>query len=68
MKTYTVRLPDDVAADVEALARVSGASINETIKRAISEQVERDRSAPEFRSRLQQIIAEDRELLERLAR
>jgi predicted transcriptional regulator len=68
MKTFTVRLPDELAADIEALARVAGASVNETIKQAMLDEVERRRTDPSFRSRLQQIIEEDRELLERLAR
>jgi predicted transcriptional regulator len=68
MKTFTVRLPDELAADIEALARVAGASVNETIKQAMLDEVERRRTDPSFRSRLLQIIEEDRELLERLAR
>ncbi len=67
-KNLTVRLPDDVAADVEALARVEGTSLNETIKHALIEAVERRRNDPEFRARLARFIEEDRELLERLAR
>ena len=68
MRTFTVRIPDELAADTEALARVAGASVNETIRKAIEEEVERQRKRPAFRSRLQTIIEEDRELLERLAR
>ena len=67
-KNLTVRLPDDVAADVEALARVEGSSLNETIKHALIEAVEKRRNDPEFRARLARFIEEDRELLERLAR
>lgn len=67
-KNLTVRLPDDVAADAEALARVEGQSLNETVKQALIEAVERRRKNPKFRARLAKIIKEDRELLERLAR
>ena len=66
-KNLTVRLPDQLAADTEALARVEGQSVNETIKQALEEAIERRRKDPEFRSRLRRIIDEDRELLERLA-
>jgi hypothetical protein len=59
-KNLTVRLPDDVAANAEALARVEGQSLIEA--------VERRRKNPKFKARLAKIIEEDRELLERLAR
>ena len=63
-----MRLPDELAADVEALARVEGASLNETVKQALIEAVERRRKNPKFKARLGKIIEEDRELLERLAK
>ena len=64
----TVRLPDELAADTEALARVEGQSVNETVKLALAEAVERRRKDPKFRARLRRIIEEDQELLERLAK
>jgi hypothetical protein len=67
-KNFTVRLPDDEATNVEALARAEGLSLNETVRRALLEAVEARRADPEFKSRVQRIIEEDRELLERLAR
>jgi len=35
-KNITVRLPDELAADAEALARVDGTSLNETVKKSMS--------------------------------
>jgi predicted transcriptional regulator len=67
-KNMTVRLPDELAADTEALARVEGQSVNETVKQALAEAVERRRKDPKFRARLRRIIEEDQELLERLAK
>jgi hypothetical protein len=67
-KNLTVRLPDDLAADAEALARVEGTSLNEAVKQALSEAVERRRNSPKFKARLERLIQEDRELLERLAK
>jgi hypothetical protein len=67
-KNLTVRLDDDLAADVEALARAEGQSLNETLKVALREAVERRRKDPNFKKRLRRIIEEDRELLERLAK
>jgi len=66
-KNMTVRLPDELAADAEALARVEGKSVNELVKDALSETVDRRRRDPKFKARVRQIIEEDRELLERLA-
>ncbi|MFZ2058879.1 MAG: hypothetical protein WAV54_15855 [Acidimicrobiales bacterium] len=66
-RNFTVRLPDDAAKDAEALARTEGKSLNETVKSALIEAVERRRADPEFKRRLHRIIDEDRELLERLA-
>ena len=66
-KDFTVRLPDEVAADAEALARAEGKSLNETVKTALIEAVERRRGDPELDKTLARIIEQDRELLERLA-
>lgn len=67
-KHLTVRLPDDLAAEAEAVARAEGISLNETIKEALVDAVERRRKDSAFKKRLRQIIDQDRELLERLAK
>jgi hypothetical protein len=67
-KNLTVRLPDDIAADAEAVARVEGTSVNETVKQALIEAIDRRRKDPAFRTSLRRIVKEDQELLERLAK
>jgi hypothetical protein len=67
-KNLTIRIPDDIAANAEAIARVDGVSLNETVKQSLVEAVERRKADPEFKARLTKIIEEDRELLERLAK
>jgi hypothetical protein len=67
-KHLTIRIPDEVAANAEAIARVDGVSLNETVKQSLIETVERRRNDPDFKSRLAKIIEEDRDLLERLAK
>ena len=67
-KNLTVRLPDDIAADAEAVARVEGTSVNETVKQALVEAIDRRRKDPAFRMSLRRIVKEDQELLERLAK
>ena len=46
-----MRLDDQLAADTEAIARAEGTSLNETVKQALVEAVERRRKDPEFRKR-----------------
>jgi predicted transcriptional regulator len=67
-KNLTVRLDDELAADTEALARAEGQSLNETVKTALREAVERRREDPKFRQRIRRVIQEETELLERLAK
>ena len=67
-KNLTVRLDDELAADAQALARAEGTSLNETVKMALKEAVDRRRKDPKFKARIKRIIEEDRELLERLAK
>jgi Arc/MetJ-type ribon-helix-helix transcriptional regulator len=67
-KNITVRLPDELAADAEALARVEGKSLNQTVKESLAATVAQRRKDPEFKARVAKIIKEDRELLERLAK
>jgi len=67
-KNLTIQTLDDVAANAEAIARVNGVSLNETVTQSLVEAVERRRSDPEFKARLTMIIEEDRELLEHLAK
>ena len=43
-------------------------SLNETVKQALTEAVDRRRRDPKFKARVRRIIEEDRELLERLAK
>jgi hypothetical protein len=64
----SVRLDEELAADTEALARAEGKSLNETVKEALRNAVERRRRDPRFKARVRRIIEEDRELLERLAK
>jgi len=67
-KNITVRLPDELAADAEALARVQGTSINEVLCTSLRDAVEQKRNDTSFKYRLQQIIERDQELLNRLAK
>ena len=67
-KQTTVRLPDELANDAEAVARVEGTSVNSLIVDALRHEIERVRSDKDFTSRAKQLLERDKELLERLAR
>jgi predicted transcriptional regulator len=68
IKQTTVRLPDDLADDAEAVARVQGTSVNALIVEALRAEIERVRQDQDFTSRAKRLLERDRELLERLAR
>ena len=67
-KGFTVRLDDDQAAELEAVARVDGVSVAEEIRQAITVQIAKRREDEEFRARLRQSIQDNQKVLERLAR
>ncbi len=67
-KQTTVRLPDELAAEAEAVARVKGTSVNALIVEALQAEIERVRQDESFTSRARELLERDRELLERLAR
>ena len=67
-KGFTVRLDDDQAAELEAIAKVDGVSVAEEIRQAITVQIAERRKDEEFRARLRQSIKDNQKVLERLAR
>lgn len=66
-KQTTVRLPDDLADDAEAVARVRGDSVNQLIIDALAAEIERVRSDDDFTARAKKLLERDREILDRLA-
>jgi len=67
-KQTTVRLPDDLAADAEAVARVRGDSVNQLIIDALAAEIERVRADDDFTARAKKLLERDREILDRLAK
>lgn len=67
-KQTTVRLPDDLADEAEAVARVKGTSINTLIVESLAAEIERVRADKEFTKRARKLLERDKELLDRLAR
>ena len=66
-KTTTVRLPDELAATVEVVARSQGVSVNSLVVEALKTEVERVRHDKDFMTRLAELALRDKEILDRLA-
>jgi hypothetical protein len=67
-KQTTVRLPDELADQAEAVARVKGSSVNALIVESLAAEIERVRADKDFTSRARKLLQRDKELLDRLAR
>jgi hypothetical protein len=68
VKQTTVRLPDQLADEAEAVARVQGSSVNHLIIESLAKEIERVRADSDFTARAKRLVERDRELLERLSR
>jgi predicted transcriptional regulator len=66
-KQTTVRLPEELADEAEAVARVQGTSVNALIVDALKAEIERVRTDKDFTHKAKRLIQRDRELLDRLA-
>ncbi len=67
-KQTTVRLPEELAEEAEAVARVKGTSVNALIVDSLSAEIARVRADKDFTSRANRLLKRDKELLDRLAR
>ena len=64
----TIRLPDDLAQEAEAVARVQGSSVNQLMIDSLRAEIDRVRAEEDFTVRAKRLLKRDQELLERLAR
>ncbi len=64
----TVRLPEELADQAEAVARVRGTSVNALIVESLAGEIERVRTDEDFTTRARTMLERDKELLDRLAR
>ena len=67
-KQTTVRLPDDLADEAEAVARVRGDSVNQLIIDSLAAEIERVRADDDFTARATKLLERDREILDGLAK
>jgi glutamate-1-semialdehyde aminotransferase len=67
-KQTTVRLPDELANEAEAVARVKGTSVNALIVESLAAEIQRVRVDKDFTKRARKLLERDKELLDRIAR
>jgi predicted transcriptional regulator len=67
-KTMTLRLQDELARELEAVARIDDISLSDAVRAAITEHVEARRADRAFQERLDRFMNENQAILERLAR
>lgn len=68
MKAMTLRLSPQQAKDLEAVAQVDDVPVAEAVRAAIEHHIEARRKDKAFRDRLRKMLAEQRDILERLAK
>ena len=66
-KAMTLRLDDDVAAELEAIARIENVPIAEEVRRALADHIAARRKDGKFQARLKASIERNQEILRRLA-
>lgn len=64
----TVGLPEDLADQAEAVARVGGVSVNALIVESLAGEIEPVRADKDFTDRARKLLERDKELLDRFAR
>lgn len=67
-KVMSLRLPEDIAAEIAAVARADGIPVSQAIREAIENHIATRSADKAFRERLKKRLAEDQKILERLAK
>lgn len=66
-KVMSLRLSEDLAAEMASICRVDGVTVSEGIRATIYRHIAARRSDKRFQGRLREQLEKDREVLERLA-
>jgi predicted DNA-binding protein len=67
-KQTTVRIPEELAEQAEAVARVKGTSVNALIVESLAAEIARVRKDGDFTARAARLLKRDKALLDRLGR
>jgi predicted transcriptional regulator len=68
MKTMSLRLEDDQARAINALAMAEETSVSEVIRTAIDERIAKRRADKDFQKRLKRAVERNQEALDLLAK
>ena len=68
MKTMSLRLPDEQAQALDAIAMAEDTSVSEVIRSAISDRIQARRADKDFQSRLRRAVERNQKALELLAK
>jgi len=66
-KAFTMRIPEDKAAELEAVAQADGVPVSEAVREAIDHHIEARRKDKDFQARLSKLIEDNQRVLDRLA-
>jgi len=66
-KAFTMRIPEDKAAELEAVAQADGVPVSEAVREAIDHHIEARRKDKDFQARVSKLIEDNQRVLDRLA-
>ena len=66
-KATSLRLPEEMAAELAAVARADDMPMSEVVREAIEKHITERRTDKDFQKRVKQLLEEDQEVLKRLA-
>lgn len=64
-KVMSLRLPEDIAAEIAAVARADGIPVSQAIREAIDNHIAARSADEAFKERLKKRLAEDQKILKR---
>jgi predicted DNA-binding protein len=67
VKAMSLRLPEEKAAELAAIARTDDMPVSEVVREAIDNHIATRRADKSFQKRLKQRLEEDQQVLKRLA-
>jgi len=67
VKAMSLRLPEEKADDLAAIARTDDMPVSEVVREAIDNHIAAKRADEDFQKRLKQRLEEDQQVLKRLA-
>jgi len=67
MRAMSLRIPDDQARALDAVAMADEMSVSEVVRTAITERIEQRRTDKDFQERLRRAVERNREALDLLA-